>query len=93
MSPSPLFQPGGENRPTRGRYRFRAYTTVPDERPEAEPVTATRERVTCSVTGPTSRDFAVGTEWASRHLRANPGHVGYRERIVRPYRFEPGAWQ
>ena len=81
------------NRPTRGRYRFRAYTIRPDQRPEAEPITATMECLRCGIVGPTSQDFADGTAWATHHLKANPGHVAYREHLTRPYRFEPGAWE
>jgi hypothetical protein len=80
-------------RPARGRYRFREHTIRPDLRPEAEPITSRIECATCGAAGPTSEDWENGTAWAAQHLKANPGHLGYREHITRPYWFEPGAWQ
>ncbi|WP_443726301.1 DUF7848 domain-containing protein [Streptomyces coffeae] len=74
-------------------YRFREYKIGPDLRPEAEPITSTMKCTTCDASGPTAEEFEEGTEWAVRHLKANPGHLEHREHITRPYWAEPGAWQ
>ncbi|MEV0639428.1 hypothetical protein AB0I77_31740 [Streptomyces sp. NPDC050619] len=80
---------------TRAVYRFREYTISPDQRPEAEPITAAMQCKACGEISEKAEDeeFADGTAWAVQHLKANPGHLEYREHITRPYRFEPGAWR
>ncbi|WP_431042512.1 hypothetical protein ACQUSR_11700 [Streptomyces sp. P1-3] len=80
------------DRPTRGRFRFREHVIGPDRRPEAEPHTYRMQCATCEESGPITGDCEDGTEWAVRHLKANPHHLAYREHITRPYRAEPGAW-
>lgn len=76
----------------RAAYRFREHVLGPDRRPEAAPITFTMQRATCDGSGPAATDGEDGTAWAVAHLKANPGHVDYREHISRPYRAEPGAW-
>lgn len=44
------------------------------------------------MTSPAYRDAGQGPAWAVRHLKANAGHLDFRERVTRPYTFEPGAW-
>lgn len=78
---------------TRAVYRFREYAISPDQRPEAEPVTAAMQCKACGEASEETEEFADGTAWAVRHLKTNPGHLEYREHITRPYRFEAGAWQ
>jgi hypothetical protein len=78
---------------TRATYRFREHTIVPDERPGAEPWTFAMQCVTCGETGPEYQVPEEVTGWAAGHLRANPGHLAYREHVTRPYRVEAGAWQ
>jgi hypothetical protein len=48
---------------------------------------------TCGETSEKAEEFEDGMAWAVQHLKANPGHLEYREHITRPYRFEPGEWQ
>jgi hypothetical protein len=90
--PDPRAQTNGDARPARGTFRFREHTLRPDLGSDAEPVTFTMWCATCDAHGPDATDGDVGTAWAAKHLRANPAHAAYWEHIVRPYRFEPGAW-
>lgn len=79
---------------TRATYRFREHTLRPDtERPDADPILFAMECKGCGDNSDGSESAEDGTEWAADHLKANPGHLTYREHITRPYRFEPGAWQ
>lgn len=72
-------------------YRFRDDKITPDRRPEAEPVTSAMRCKTCGGTSEKAEEFADGTAWAVKHLKANPDHLEYREHITRPYRFEAGV--
>lgn len=78
---------------TRATYRFREYTLRPDRTPEADPVLFAIECKGCGQSSDGAENPEDGTEWAAEHLKANPGHLTYREHITRPYRFEAGAWQ
>ncbi|WP_149827631.1 hypothetical protein [Streptomyces tailanensis] len=78
---------------TRATYRFREHTIGPDRRPEAERTKAEMQCKPCGKGSEASEQFTDGTAWAVDHLKANPGHLEYRELIIRPYRFEPGDWQ
>lgn len=77
---------------TRATYRFRAHTLTPDRTPEADPVLYAVECKECGDTSDRTENPEDGTEWAADHLKANPGHLTYREHITRAYRFEPGEW-
>lgn len=78
---------------TRASYRFRAYTVEPDLSPSAEPVTFTARCAECEATGPTAGTSDAACGWIVVHLKAEPGHLRYRELISRPYRAVAGAWQ
>jgi hypothetical protein len=74
-------------------YRFREHTLTGDTSPDADPWLYAMECKGCGESSDGAEDATDGTEWAAGHLKANPGHLTYREHITRPYRFEPGAWQ
>lgn len=76
---------------TRATYRFREYTIRPC--PDIEPITSAMECRTCGQISERAEELTDGTEWAAAHLKANPGHLDYREHIMRPYRFEPREWR
>jgi hypothetical protein len=78
---------------TRATYRFRDHTLTVDDRPEAEPLKHAMECKACGEASEPNEDSQDGSDWAVDHLKNNPGHLEYRARITRPYRFEPGAWQ
>jgi hypothetical protein len=78
---------------SRATYRFREHTFVPDESPDAEPITYVMQCLACGRFGPRSEYTDDGTAWVVQHLKDNAGHLAYREHITRPYRFEAGAWQ
>ncbi|WP_171112289.1 MULTISPECIES: hypothetical protein [Streptomyces] len=77
---------------TRATYRFREHTLTPDTGSEAGPVLFAMECKGCGDSSDGSNDQGDGSAWAAGHLRANPGHLTYREVITRSYRFEPGEW-
>ncbi|QKW10800.1 hypothetical protein HUT18_11430 [Streptomyces sp. NA04227] len=80
---------GGKSR----SYRFREFTLIPDDLPDAEPVTHALQCAVCEDQGDAKTDLAAAKAWAVRHLRSNPEHFTYRHIVQRPYRFQPGAWQ
>jgi hypothetical protein len=77
---------------TRATYRFREHTLTPDRTEDAEPSLYAMECKGCGQSSDGSESQADGSDWATGHLKANPGHLTYREVITRPYRFEPGEW-
>lgn len=78
---------------TRALYRFREHWIAPDCKPDAEPWTFAMECAVCEQSSSTSEETDRAQEWAAGHLKANPEHFTYRERVTRPYRAEPGPWQ
>jgi hypothetical protein len=76
----------------RGVFRLREYTLGPDRRPDAMPVMFEMHCASCYAVGPVSTDGEDGTAWAVAHLKANPGHLDYREHVTRSYRAVAGAW-
>ncbi len=78
---------------TRATYRFREHTLTVDDRPDAEPLRHSMECKACGEISDASENPEDGSDWAVGHLKSNPGHLDYRARITRPYRFEPGEWQ
>ncbi|MGW3569088.1 DUF7848 domain-containing protein [Streptomyces sp. NPDC000941] len=77
---------------TRAIYRFREYRLIPDEEPDAEPLTFAMQCAVCGAAGDDTEEQADAQSWANDHLKANAEHFTYREIITRPCRFEPGAW-
>ncbi|PZT77677.1 MULTISPECIES: DUF7848 domain-containing protein [unclassified Streptomyces] len=77
---------------TRATYRFREHTLTPDTGPESDPWQSAMECKGCGRCSEKSESAEDGTAWAAEHLKANPGHLTYREVITRPYRFDPGEW-
>jgi hypothetical protein len=77
---------------TRATFRFREHTLSPDK--VSEPVLYAMECKTagCRQTSEASEDPGAGSDWATAHLKANPEHTAYREKITRAYRFHPGDW-
>ncbi|WP_369189337.1 hypothetical protein [Streptomyces sp. R08] len=75
----------------RATYRFREHTLTPA--PDDEPTSSALACKGCGEASEPSTDATDGTAWAADHLKANPGHLTYREIITRSYRFKPGAWQ
>lgn len=78
---------------TRVRYRFREYTLVPDEEPDAEPVTHTAQCAVCAEFGPDTKSQDDATGWIFAHVKDNPDHFTYRALVTLPYRVVPGVWQ
>ncbi|MEV1010103.1 hypothetical protein [Streptomyces sp. NPDC049881] len=73
----------------RGRtFRFREWTV----RPENGQFHFSAECVVCDQYGPEEESSDAALRWVFGHLRDNPGHHAYRERITRPYRAVPGRW-
>lgn len=74
---------------TRATYRFREHTLRPD------PAERTQFAMECKICGQSSEGSVKveeSADWAADHLKENPGHLRFRERITRSYRFEPGEW-
>jgi hypothetical protein len=78
---------------TRATYRFREHTVVPDERPEAPPMTFAMQCIVWGLFSPKTEDAEDGSGWAVAHLNENAGHLDYIAHATRPYLFEAGAWQ
>jgi hypothetical protein len=74
---------------THATYRFRNHKLKPDR---LDPALFAVECKNCGQSSEGSEDAAEGTQWAADHLKANPGHLTYREHITRAYRFEPAEW-
>ncbi|MFJ5678599.1 hypothetical protein [Streptomyces sp. NPDC093097] len=74
-------------------YRFREFRIMPNSRPEAEPWTFAMECTECGKSSDQQTGHAPSLGWVTEHLKTNPDHLDYRERITRPYRAVPGAWQ
>ncbi|WP_052849271.1 hypothetical protein [Streptomyces avicenniae] len=73
----------------RGRvFRFREWRV----QPESGPFGFSMECVVCDQYGPEEESSESALGWVFAHLRANPEHHAYRERITRPYRAVPGGW-
>lgn len=80
---------------TRAKLRFRQFTIMPDiEREDSEPTTFHMQCKAdgCTATREMSRLATDGTAWAHDHLKADPGHLQYREVITRPYIMDTGEW-
>ncbi|KUN94036.1 hypothetical protein [Streptomyces caeruleatus] len=77
----------------RATYRFREHTLRPDTAQDAEPTNYAMQCKHCGDSSKGSESQTDGSEWATAHLKANPGHLAYTEVIGRSYRFEPGDWQ
>lgn len=75
----------------RATYRFREHTLTPA--PELDPTAFAMQCKHCGESSDSSENQADGSEWATGHLKANPGHLAYTEVIGRAYRFVPGEWQ
>lgn len=65
---------------------------MPDQEPDAEPITYAMACCVCAATGPPSLDPSASAEWIPVHLKRQPEHLTYRESVTRPYRAVPGAW-
>ncbi|MEU7159153.1 hypothetical protein [Streptomyces chrestomyceticus] len=73
----------------RKTFRFRNYRLTPDQ--EETPVLA-MECTGCGKSSDGSENANDGTQWAVDHLKANPGHLRFREIITRAYKFIPEGW-
>lgn len=78
---------------SRRTYRFRNFHITPDLSPTAEPITHTVQCAACDETGPEASTSDSACAWIVVHLKAEPAHRRYRERISRPYRADPAGWQ
>ncbi|MFJ6748260.1 hypothetical protein ACIQNI_08725 [Streptomyces sp. NPDC091266] len=76
----------------RSTYRFREHRITPNCEPDAEPWTFALACAGCGESSPAGEEVDASQTWAAAHLKANPGHVDYREHVIRPYRAVPGAW-
>ncbi|WP_425829269.1 hypothetical protein [Streptomyces fractus] len=77
---------------TRATFRHRTFRIMPDHEPDAEPWTFQRHCGVCNASSEPTEALDQAEDWNEAHLKANPGHLSYRETITRPYRAEPGAW-
>ncbi|WP_149823738.1 hypothetical protein [Streptomyces tailanensis] len=77
---------------TRTTYRFREQTLNPHTGEDAERTLFAMECKGCGESSDGTEWGEDGSAWAVEHLKANPGHLTYREHITRSYRFEAGAW-
>ena len=75
------------------RFRFREFTLVPDDEPDAEPIEFAFQCAVCNMVGPTLTDAEKASEWSHDHLRDHPEHFTYRQITTLPYRMQPGEWQ
>lgn len=77
---------------SRSVYRFRKYQIAPDLRLDAEPPTFAMECMSCDASGLEAATTDSASAWIVMHLKEQPMHLRYRERITRPYRAEPRDW-
>jgi hypothetical protein len=83
---------GEETHDRRRSYRLREYHIVADEEPDAEPLSFSAECAVCEQFGPEEETSEAAGAWVIRHLKDNPEHLTYRERVTRPLRAVPGRW-
>ncbi|GAA1935394.1 hypothetical protein GCM10009716_48020 [Streptomyces sodiiphilus] len=89
---TPAARKGDEPCGRRRSYRFREHHIVADEEPDAEPLSFSAECAVCEQFGPEEETSEAAGAWIVRHLKANPEHLTYRERLIRPLRAVPGRW-
>lgn len=72
--------------PKRVVIRYEKWRSVPDEEPDAEPITHAMQCVVCHKMSRACEDFEDARRWQLEHAGRHPSHLTYREHIRRPWR-------